>query len=217
MGQKVDPRCFRTGPALYNRWDSMLYADRDYAEKIAQDLKIKNLIHSKHASARISRILLDRTSNSLTVCICVKKPGVIIGKAGADIEKLKNDIAMIVNCDVSINIKEIKQPSLDASIVAQDMAQQIENRGSYRRSMKMAMQNAMKHGAKGIKVSCAGRLSGAEIAREEKYKDATVPLHTLRADVDYATAEAVTTYGVIGIKVWIYKGDFSSATKIKAV
>lgn len=214
MGQKVDPRCFRTGPTLYNRWDSVLYADRDYAQKIAEDLKIKNLIHTKYNSARISKVLLDRTSNNLTVCICAKKPGVIIGKAGADIEKLKTNITEIAKCDVSINIKEIKQPSLDASIVAQDMAYQIENRGSYRRSMKMAMQNAMKQGAKGIKVSCAGRLSGAEIAREERYKDATVPLHTLRADVDYATAEAVTTYGVIGIKVWIYKGDFSEIQKV---
>ena len=210
MGQKVNPHGFRVGPTLFKGWDSVMYAEKkDYAQKLEQDLSIRSLIKKKCKASQVSKIIIQRPSNTVIVNVHVKKPGVIIGKSGSDIEKLKSNVQAIVNAEVFINIHEVKRSGTDSSIVAQTIAQQLENRGSFRKAMKTVMQNAIKQGAKGIKVACSGRLGGAEIARTEWYRENRVPLHTLRADIDYSTAEAKTTYGIIGIKVWIYKGDFN--------
>lgn len=209
MGQKVNPHGFRVGPTLFKGWDSVLYAERDYADKLVQDLKIRALINKKYKLAQVSRVIIQRTSGNVVVNIHAKKPGIIIGKSGSDIEKLKKEIQKITSVEVFINIHEVKKPGIDSKITAQTIAQQLENRVSFRKAMKTAIQNSFKQGAKGIKVACSGRLGGAEIARTEWYREGRVPLHTLRADIDYGTAEAGTTYGVIGIKVWIYKGEFN--------
>lgn len=215
MGQKVNPNGFRVGPTLFKNWESVLYAGRDYADKLLQDLKIRSLITSRYKQANISRVVIERPSNSVVINIHAKKPGIIIGKSGSDIEKLKKDIQKIVSCELFINIHEVKKPSIDSTIIAQTIAQQLESRVSFRKAMKTAIQNSFKQGAKGIKVACSGRLGGAEIARTEWYREGRVPLHTLRADIDYGTAEANTTYGVIGIKVWVYKGDISKKKRNK--
>jgi small subunit ribosomal protein S3 len=209
MGQKVDPRGFRTGPTLIRGWDSVLYAEKNYGDLLIQDLKIRSLVNKKCSAAQVSRILIERISGkSVIVNIHARRPGVIIGKSGADIEQLKKEIIKLTSAEVYINIHEVKKPDIDASLVAQGVAQQLEKRVSFRRAMKRAMQSAFKQGAKGIRISVSGRLGGAEIARTEWYREGRVPLHTLRADIDYNTAEAHTTYGVIGIKVWVYKGEF---------
>jgi len=213
MGQKVNPHGFRVGPTLFKGWESVLYTEKDYAEKLLEDLKIRFLIAKQHKLAQVSRVVIERASNSIVINIYAKKPGIVIGKNGSDIEKLKKNIERITSIEVFININEVKKPGIDANIVAQIIAQQLENRVSFRKAMKSAMQNSFKQGAKGIKVACSGRLGGAEIARSEWYREGRVPLHTLRADIDYGTAEANTTYGVIGIKVWVYKGDFSQRNK----
>jgi small subunit ribosomal protein S3 len=213
MGQKVNPKGFRVRPTLDNDWDSVFYADRDYAKKLSQDLQIRSLIQKKYKNSGVSKVLVQRSSGSVVVNVHVKKPGMIIGKSGADVEKLKQEVRNIVSSEVFINIHEVKKPTIDAALVAQSISHQLENRGSFRKAMKVAMQNAMKTGAKGIKVACAGRLGGAEIARTEWYREGRVPLHTLRADIDYATSEALTAYGVIGVKVWVYKGETSSYNK----
>ena len=209
MGQKVNPHGFRVGPTLYKNWDSVLYAEKDYAEKLLQDLKIRSLIMKKYKLAQVSRVIIQRPSGNVVINIHAKKPGIIIGKSGSDIEQLKKDVQKIVSAEVFINIHEIKKPGVDAVVTAQTIAQQLENRVSFRKAMKTAIQNSFKQGGKGIKVACSGRLGGAEIARTEWYREGRVPLHTLRADIDYGTAEAMTTYGVIGIKVWIYRGEHS--------
>lgn len=209
MGQKVNPHGFRVGPTLFKGWDSVLYAEKDYAEKLLQDLKIRSLITKKYKLAQVSRVVIQRPSGNVVVNIHAKKPGIIIGKSGSDIEKLKKDIQKIAPAEIFINIHEVKKPGVDSIITAQTIAQQLENRVSFRKAMKTAIQNCFKQGGKGIKVACSGRLGGAEIARTEWYREGRVPLHTLRADIDYGTAEAETTYGVIGVKVWIYKGEFS--------
>ena len=209
MGQKVNPHGFRIGPTLYKNWDSVLYAEKDYAEKLLQDLKIRSLIMKKYKLAQVSRVIIQRPSGNIVINIHAKKPGIIIGKSGSDIEQLKKDVQKIASAEVFINIHEIKKPGVDAAVTAQTIAQQLENRVSFRKAMKTAIQNSFKQGAKGIKVACSGRLGGAEIARTEWYREGRVPLHTLRADIDYGTAEAMTTYGVIGIKVWIYRGEHS--------
>lgn len=209
MGQKVDPRGFRTGPTLIRNWESVLYAEKNYGDLLIQDLKVRKLVLKRCAAAQVSKVIIERISGkSVIVNIHAKRPGAIIGKSGADIEKLKKEIMKIVSQEVYINIHEVKKPDIDASLVAQGIAQQLEKRVSFRRAMKRAMQSAFKQGAKGIRISVSGRLGGAEIARTEWYREGRVPLHTLRADIEYATAEANTTYGVIGIKTWIYKGDF---------
>ncbi len=213
MGQKVNPHGFRVGPTLFKGWDSVLYAEKDYAEKLRQDLNIRSLINKKYKLAQISKVIIQRTSNSIVINIHTKKPGVIIGKSGTDIEKLKSDIQQLVKAEIFINIHEVKKSAIDSTLVAQTMAQQLESRVSFRKAMKSAIQNAFKQGAKGIKVACSGRLGGAEIARTEWYREGRVPLHTLRADIDYGTAQACTTYGVIGVKVWIYKGEFQQVKK----
>jgi len=213
MGQKVNPHGFRVGPTLFKGWDSVLYAEKDYADKLLEDFKIRSLIMSKYKLAQLNRIVIQRPSNSIIVNIHSKKPGIIIGKSGSDIEKLKKKLEKITSTEVFINIHEIKKPGIDGSIIVQTIAQQLENRVSFRKAMKMAIKNSFKQGAKGIKVSCSGRLGGAEIARTEWYREGRVPLHTLRANIDYGTAEAKTTYGVIGVKAWVYKGDFSQKIK----
>ncbi len=213
MGQKVNPHGFRVGPTLNKDWDSVLYAENDYAAKLLEDFKIRSLILKRYKVAQVSRVIIHRSSNNVVINIHAKKPGIIIGKSGSDIEKLKKDAHAIVGCEVFINIHEVKKPALDSSITAQTITQQLESRVSFRKAMKTAMQNSMKQGAKGIKVSCSGRLGGAEIARTEWYREGRVPLHTLRADIDYSTSEAHTTYGVIGVKVWIYRGDYTQSKR----
>lgn len=211
MGQKINPHGFRVGPTLSKDWDSILYAEKDYAEKLLQDLKVRDVITKTYKQAGVSRVIIQRPSNNCIINIHAKKPGIIIGKSGADIEKLKKDVQKIVGSnELFINIHEVKKSSLDAAITAQTIALQLENRVSFRKAMKTAIQNCLKQGGKGIKVACSGRLGGAEIARTEWYREGRVPLHTLRADIEYATAEAQTTYGVIGVKVWIYTGDQKS-------
>ncbi|MCC2646061.1 MAG: rpsC [Rickettsiaceae bacterium] len=214
MGQKVNPNGLRVGPTLLKNWDSIFYAEAKYGDYLIQDIKIRKLINKEYAQAQVSRVIIERPSNkNIVVSIHVRKPGVIIGKSGADIEKLKKLIAKISEGDIFINVHEVKKPDMDATLIAKTVALQLEKRGSFRRAMKKAMQSSMKQGAKGIRISCSGRLGGAEIARTEWYREGRVPLHTLRADIEYATAEANTTYGVIGVKVWVYKGDHIEARK----
>jgi small subunit ribosomal protein S3 len=214
MGQKVNPHGFRVGPTLIKGWDSVLYAGNNYSDLLLQDLNIRSLISRGYHQAQISRVIIERPSNkSIIINIHARKPGVIIGKSGNDIEKLKKDIQKITSHEIYINIHEIKKPNIDASIVAQTIAAQLEKRVSFRKAMKMAIQACFKQGGLGIKISCSGRLGGAEIARTEWYREGRVPLHTLRADIEYALAEAITTYGVIGIKVWVYKGDYVESRK----
>jgi small subunit ribosomal protein S3 len=213
MGQKVNPHGFRVGPTLFKSWHSVLYAEKDYAVKLLQDFKIRSLITKQYQLAQVSDVIIHRSSNIIVVNIYAKKPGIIIGKSGADIEQLKKNIQKITLTDVFINIHEVKKPGLDGKITAQIIAQQLENRISFRKAMKTSIQNSLKQGAKGIKVSCSGRLGGSEIARTEWYREGRVSLHTLRANIDYGTAQAYTTYGVIGVKVWIYKGEFSKNSR----
>ena len=209
MGQKVNPKGFRVGPTLNYNWDSVFYArGADYKTKLQQDIQIRDLAKKFERQAKVSNLKIKRNNTDVIVDIYAFKPGYIIGKSGADIEKLKKKIEQITNLQVFINIHEVKKPNIEATIIAQTIASQLENRGSFRRAMKLAMQNCLKtHGAQGIKVACSGRLGGAEIARTEWYREGRVPLHTLRSDIDYSHAEALTTYGIIGIKVWVYKGD----------
>lgn len=214
MGQKVNPVGFRTGPNLNRGWDSVFYSEKNYADLLIEDLRIKKLVQKECAASQVSKVIIERPSNkSVIVNIHTKRPGVIIGKSGSLIEKLKKQIMQIANKEVFININEVKRPDTDAKLVGQNVTMQLEKRVSFRRAMKRAIQSAMKAGAKGIKISCSGRLGGAEIARTEWYREGRVPLHTLRADIDYATAEANTTYGVIGVKVWVYKGDIAESKK----
>ncbi len=206
MGQKVNPIGFRVG--VIETWDSIWFAKRDYADKLHQDLEIKALVKKALNSAGISKVVLCRSANKkITVEIYAARPGMVIGKKGSDIEKLKSRIEGITSCEVYINIREVKKPETDAVLVAQGVALQLEKRIAFRKAMKRAVQSAMKMGAQGIRVNVSGRLGGAEIARMEWYREGRVPLHTLRADIKYAAAEANTTYGKIGVKVWIYKGD----------
>lgn len=219
MGQKVNPHGFRVGPTLIKIWDSILYAKKTYKDLLLQDLKIRGLIEKNYVQAQVSKVLIERSSNKIIINIHAKKPGVIISKDGSDIKKLKGDVHKILGHSegsqfkVYINIHEVKKPNLDSIIIAQTIALQLEKRGSFRKAMKKAIQDCLKQGGLGIKVSCSGRLGGAEIARTEWYREGRVPLHTLRADIDYGTAEAITTYGVIGIKVWVYKGDYNESRK----
>jgi small subunit ribosomal protein S3 len=192
------------------------FPKKNYGELLIQDLNIRKLVNKKCAAAQISNVVIERVSGkSVIVNIHARRPGAIIGKSGADIEQLKKEIAKIASAEVYINIHEVKKPDIDASLVSSAVAQQLEKRVSSRRAMKRAMQAAFKQGAKGIKISVSGRLGGAEIARTEWYREGRVPLHTLRADIEYATAEAHTTYGVIGVKVWVYKGEFNEARSKK--
>ncbi|HBO16361.1 MAG TPA: 30S ribosomal protein S3 [Porticoccaceae bacterium] len=206
MGQKVHPTGIRLG--IVKKHSSTWYAgSKDYADKLYQDLMVREFIRKRLSHASVSRVDIERPSDSARITIHTARPGIVIGKKGEDVERLRADVAKQMNCQVHINIEEIRKPDLDASLTAQNVAQQLERRVMFRRAMKRAVQNAMRGGALGVKIQVGGRLGGAEIARSEWYLEGRVPLHTLRADIDYATAEGNTTYGVIGVKVWIFKGE----------
>jgi len=205
MGQKVNPKGMRVG--IIKDWDSRWYAEKDFADNLVEDHKIRTFVKKRLYNAGISKIEIERSTDRVRVIIHTAKPGVVIGKGGAEIEKLKNEIAKLTTKKLFVDIKEIKRPDKDAQLVAENIAQQLENRVSFRRAMKSTMQRTMKAGALGIKAACAGRLGGADIARSEFYSEGTIPLQTLRADIDYGFAEADTTYGKVGVKVWIYKGE----------
>ena len=205
MGQKVNPIGLRVG--INRTWDSRWFSDRDYADKLVQDLKLREFVKDRLKAAGISKVVIERAAQNTTVTVYTARPGVIIGKKGADIEKLRRQLSDRAGNDVSLNIVEIRKPELDAQLVAEGVALQLERRVSFRRAMKRAVQSALRLGAEGIRIAVSGRLGGADIARTEWYREGRVPLHTLRADLDYGTAEGLTTYGIIGVKVWIYKGD----------
>jgi small subunit ribosomal protein S3 len=205
MGQKVNPIGLRLG--INKTWNSRWYADADYAKFLHEDLKIKKHVKEKLKSAGVSKILIERTSKKVSVSIHTARPGVVIGKKGADIDKIKKDLGAFTKDEITVNIVEVRKPEIDATLIAETIADQLERRITFRRAMKRSVQSSLRLGAKGIRINCAGRLGGAEIARTEWYREGRVPLHTLRADVDYGVAKAYTTYGVIGIKVWVYKGD----------
>jgi len=206
MGQKVNPIGFRLG--INRSWDSIWYAKKnDYSKFLIEDYKIRQYIRKNIINAGVSEIIIERSSKKCSVSIHTSRPGFVIGKKGADIEKIKSKISKITDSEVFVNIKEIKKPELNAYLVAENIAQQLVKRIAYRRAMKRAMQSTMRLGAKGIKVCVSGRLAGNEIARTEWLREGSVPLHTLRANLDYSESEALTTYGIIGVKVWIYKGE----------
>jgi small subunit ribosomal protein S3 len=205
MGQKINPIGLRVG--INRTWDSRWYAGRDYAQKLVEDLRLREYIQERLKPAGISKVIIERAAKNTRVTVHTARPGVIIGKKGADIEKLRSDLSKRAGGEVSLNIVEVRKPELDAQLVAEGVAQQLERRIAFRRAMKRAVQSALRLGALGIRVNVSGRLGGADIARMEWYREGRVPLHTLRADLDYGTAEALTTYGIIGVKVWLYKGD----------
>ena len=205
MGQKINPNGLRLG--INKTWDSRWFSKKDYAKLLHEDLKIRTYALKKLSKAGISRVVIERAAKKLRVTIYSARPGIIIGKKGSDIEKLKSELSKLSNVDVVLDIKEIRKPEIEASLVADNIASQLEKRISFRRAMKRAVQSSMRLGAKGVKVVVSGRLGGTDIARTEKYNEGSVPLHTLRADIDYATSEAETTYGICGIKVWINKGE----------
>jgi small subunit ribosomal protein S3 len=205
MGQKINPIGLRVG--INRTWDSRWFAKKDYAKKLIDDLKLRDYIKDKLKAAGISNVVIERAAKNTSVKIYTARPGVIIGKKGADIEKLRRDLSKRAGGEVSLNIIEVRKPELDAQLAAEAVAQQLERRVSFRRAMKRSVQGALRLGAQGIRINVSGRLGGADIARTEWYREGRVPLHTLRADVDYGVAEALTTYGIIGVKVWIYKGD----------
>ena len=205
MGQKVNPHGLRVG--VIKDWDSKWYADAEFSDYLVEDYNIRKFLKKKLYSAGVSKIEIERASDRVKVIIYTAKPGVVIGKGGAEIEVTKKDLAKLTDKKVMVDIKEIKRPDRDAQLVAENIAQQLENRVSFRRAMKSCMGRTMKSGAMGIKTCCSGRLGGADIARAEFYSEGTIPLQTLRADIDYGFAEANTTYGKVGVKVWIYKGE----------
>jgi small subunit ribosomal protein S3 len=206
MGQKVHPTGIRLG--IVKDWTSRWYANsQNYPVLLLQDLKVREYIKKKLAHASVSRVQINRPANNANITVHTARPGIVIGKKGEDIDVLRQDISAMMGVPVQLNVEEIRKPELDAFLVAESIAQQLEKRIMYRRAMKRAVTNTMRLGAEGIKITVAGRLNGAEIARTEWYREGRVPLHTLRADIDYGTAEAKTTYGIIGIKVWIFKGE----------
>jgi len=205
MGQKVNPISNRLG--IIQGWDSNWYGGNNYAEKIVEDNKIRNYLNARLSKASVSKIIIERTLKLITVTVNTARPGIIIGKGGQEVDKLKEELKKITNKEVQINIYEVKRPELDATIVANNIARQVEGKISYRRAIKMAIASTMRMGAEGIKVLISGRLGGADMARSEMYKDGRIPLHTLRADIDYALAEARTKVGVVGVKVWICNGE----------
>ena len=206
MGQKIHPTGFRL--AVSRNWASRWYAgNKDFAGKLAEDLQVREFLKKRLKNASVGRVLIERPAKNARITIYSARPGVVIGKKGEDIERLKVELTKMLGVPVHVNIEEIRKPEVDAQLIADSITQQLEKRIMFRRAMKRAMQNAMRLGAQGIKIMSAGRLNGAEIARTEWYREGRVPLHTLRADVDYGTSEAQTTYGIIGVKVWVYKGD----------
>jgi small subunit ribosomal protein S3 len=205
LGQKVNPIGFRLG--VIKTWDSKWYAEADYAKNLHEDLKIRQFLKKRLYSSGISKIEIERAANKTKVNIHAARPGLIIGKKGAEVELLKKDLASITSKEVFINIIEVRKPELDAQLVAENVALQLERRIAFRRAMKKSVTSSLKFGAKGIRITCSGRLGGAEMSRTEWYREGRVPLHTLRADIDYGFAEAKTTYGIIGVKVLIFKGE----------
>ena len=205
MGQKVNPIGLRVG--INRTWDSRWFAGKSYPKLLHEDLQIRQFLEKECAQAGVSRVIIERPARRARVTLHTARPGVVIGKKGADIERLRTKLARMTGNEVSLNIVEIRKPEIDARLVAENIANQLERRVAFRRAMKRAVQNAMRLGAQGIRINCAGRLGGAEIARTEWYREGRVPLHTLRADVDYGTATAHTTYGTCGVKVWVFKGE----------
>ena len=211
MGQKVNPIGMRVG--IIREWDAKWYAEKEYAEFLHEDLRIRKFIATKLADAAVSTVEIERAANRVNISIHTAKPGMVIGKGGSEVESLRNELNKLTGKRVHINIVEIKKPDLDAKLVGEGIARQLENRVAFRRAQKQAIQRTMRSGAKGIKTQVSGRLNGADIARSEGYSEGTVPLHTLRADIDYAWEEADTTYGKLGVKVWIYRGEILPTKK----
>ncbi|HEX9771410.1 MAG TPA: 30S ribosomal protein S3 [Kiloniellales bacterium] len=205
MGQKVNPVGLRLG--INRTWESRWYADDDYGDLLHEDLRIREFLRKRLTQAGVSRIVIERPAKKARITIHTARPGVVIGKKGADIEKLRRDLQDMTGGEVHLNIVEIRKPEIDATLVAENIAQQLERRVAFRRAMKRAVQSAMRLGAEGIRINCGGRLGGAEIARTEWFREGRVPLHTLRADVDFGEATALTTYGTCGVKVWVFKGE----------
>ncbi|MBF0169092.1 MAG: 30S ribosomal protein S3 [Alphaproteobacteria bacterium] len=205
MGHKVNPVGLRLG--INRTWDSRWFADSDYGKMLHEDLKLKEYLHKRLAQAGVAKVVVERPAKKARVTLHSARPGVVIGKKGADIEVLRKELSKMTGSEVNLNILEIRKPELDARLVAENIAQQLERRVSFRRAMKRAVQSAMRLGALGIRINCSGRLGGAEIARMEWYREGRVPLHTLRADIDYGVATAKTTYGTCGVKVWVFKGE----------
>jgi len=216
MGQKIHPTGFRL--SISRNWSSRWYAsDRDFAGMLAEDIKVREYLKAKLKNASVSRVLIERPAKNARITIYSARPGVVIGKKGEDIENLKRELGKQLGVPVAVNIEEVRKPEIDAKLIADSITQQLEKRIMFRRAMKRAMQNAMRLGALGIKIMSSGRLNGIEIARCEWYREGRVPLHTLRADIDYGTSEAKTTYGIIGVKVWVYKGDTLGRNDLPAV
>ena len=212
MGQKVNPTGIRLG--IVKDHNSIWYADsKSYADQLVSDLQVRDYVEKKLESASVSRVVIERSAQTARLTIHTARPGIVIGKKGEDVEKLRQELSLKMGIPVSINIEEIRKPDLDAKLVAQNVASQLQRRVMFRRAMKRVVQNAMRQGAEGIKIQVSGRVGGAEIARTEWYREGRVPLHTLRADIDYATYEALTTYGIIGVKVWIFKGEILDTHK----
>ena len=205
MGQKVNPIGLRLG--INRTWDSRWFSRKEYGNQLLDDLKLRKFLAGRLGQAAISKVLIERAAKKTRITLHSGRPGVVIGKKGADIDKLRNDLAKVTNSEVSLNIVEIRKPEIEAKLIADGIAQQLERRVAFRRAMKRAVQSAMRFGAQGIRINCSGRLGGAEIARMEWYREGRVPLHTLRADVDYGHATAKTTYGTCGVKVWVFKGE----------
>lgn len=205
MGQKTHPIGFRLG--VLKDWKSRWYAEKDFPRLLQEDETIRLYLHRRLAHAAISSIEIDRKPSKIVVTVHTARPGVVIGKRGSEVDKLRDELGVLTNSEVSVNVEEVKRPEIDARLVAENIAHQIRNRISFRRAMKRAVQSAQRAGAEGIRVQCAGRLGGAEIARTEGYNEGRVPLHTLRADIDYASVEAQTTYGTVGVKCWVFLGE----------
>jgi len=205
MGQKVNPTGLRLG--INRTWESRWFARKEYGNLLLDDLRLRKFLHKRLGQAGVSRVVIERAAKRTRITLHSARPGVVIGKKGVDIEKLRTDVAKLTNSEVSLNIVEIRKPEIEAKLIADSIAQQLERRVAFRRAMKRAVQSAMRLGAQGIRINCSGRLGGAEIARMEWYREGRVPLHTLRADVDFAYGTAKTTYGVCGVKVWVFKGE----------
>ena len=205
MGQKTHPLGFRLG--IVKDWKSRWYAERDFPRLLQEDATIRTYLHRRLAHGALSRVEIERKPSKIVVTLFTARPGVVIGKRGAEVDKLRDELAVLTNAEISVNVEEIRRPEVDARLVAENVAHQIGQRISFRRAMKRALQSAIRGGAEGIRIQCAGRLGGAEIARTEGYNEGRVPLHTLRADIDYAQVPAVTTYGTVGVKCWIFRGE----------
>ena len=205
MGQKTHPHGFRLG--IVKDWRSRWYAERNFPELLKEDETIRKYLHRRLAHAALAQVEIERKPSKIVITVHTARPGVVIGKRGAEVDKLRDELAVLTNSEISVNVEEIKRPEVDARLVAENVAHQLRQRISFRRAMKRAVQSAMRAGAEGIKIQCSGRLGGAEIARTEGYNEGRVPLHTLRADIDYAQLHAFTTYGAIGVKCWIFKGE----------